>query len=347
MDISANFAYLEQQFPYAAESASFAERHVYGDPRASCFHARHALERLVMRVYKVDKTLIRPQTATLDNYLKEPAFRDLVPNAVWQKAEYIRKAGNVAVHGKHQPTPETALNVVRELSHVCYWAGRTYLKHGAEHLKGWAYDESLIPKMDLQTPISIKELEAIQAKLDASEKARAEAESELETLREQIAKNKAENKAVPETHNWNEAETRKRIIDLNLRRAGWLLDQKQDTEYEVTGMPNRRGIGYVDYVLWGDDGKPLALVEAKKTTVDPEVGQQQAKLYADCLEAMHGQRPIIFYTNGYKTRLWDDLHYPPRTVAGFYKKEELTSLIVRRSQRKSLDVTQVKDQIAG
>ena len=92
-------------------------------------------------------------------------------------------------------------------------------------------------------------------------------------------------------------------------------------------MPNAQGVGYADYVLWGDDGKPLAVVEAKKTTVDPEVGQQQAKLYADCLEAMHGQRPVIFYTNGYKTHLWDDLAYPPRTVAGFYKKDELASLI--------------------
>ena len=66
-------------------------------------------------------------------------------------------------------------------------------------------------------------------------------------------------------------------------------------------MPNPSGLGYADYVLWGDDGKPLAVVEAKKTTVDPAVGRQQAKLYADCLEAMHGQRPIIFYTNGYET----------------------------------------------
>ena len=88
-------------------------------------------------------------------------------------------------------------------------------------------------------------------------------------------------------------------------------------------MPNAKGVGYVDYVLWGDDGKPLAVVEAKKTTDDPEVGRQQAKLYADCLEQMHGQRPVIFYTNGYETWLWDDASYPPRQVAGFYKKDEL------------------------
>ena len=113
----------------------------------------------------------------------------------------------------------------------------------------------------------------------------------------------------------------------------------------MTGMPNESGIGYADYVLWGDDGKPLAVVEAKKTTVDPAVGQQQAKLYADCLETMHSQRPVIFYTNGYETHLWDDLAYPPRRVAGFYKKDELASLIIRRAQRAPLDVSQVKDDI--
>ena len=177
------------------------------------------------------------------------------------------------------------------------------------------------------------------------EEARKEIESELEALRERLAAIKAENEGVPETHDWNEDKTRKLIIDLDLERAGWRLDREQDREYEVTGMPTESGVGYADYVLWGDDGKPLAVVEAKKTTVDPEVGQQQAKLYADCLEAMHGQRPVIFYTNGYKTRLWDDLAYPPRNVAGFYKKDELASLIHRRAQRAPLDVAQVKDHI--
>ena len=110
-------------------------------------------------------------------------------------------------------------------------------------------------------------------------------------LRERLAAIKAENETVPETHDWNEDATRRLIIDLALQRAGWPLEHKDDREYEVTGMPNASEIGYADYVLWGDDGKPLAVVEAKKTTVDPAVGRQQAKLYADCLEAMHGQRP--------------------------------------------------------
>ena len=346
MDISANFAFLKQEFPHVAESASFAERHVYGDPRASCFHARHALERLLKRVYKVEKALTPPKVTNLDGYISEPAFRALVPEVVWQKAEFVRVAGNVAVHGTKTPAPEKALDVLRELYHVLYWTGRTYLRKGAENLQGKTFDESLIPKLSLVTaPASVEELESLKAQRDAAEEARKGVESELQALRDQLTAIKAENAAVPETHDWNEDETRRRIIDLDLERAGWALDRAQDREYEVTGMPSGSGIGYADYVLWGDDGKPLAVIEAKKTTVDPEVGQQQAKLYADCLEAMHGQRPVIFYTNGYKTLLWDDLAYPPRIVAGFYKKDELELLIHRRAQRSPLDVAEVKNHI--
>ena len=100
-------------------------------------------------------------------------------------------------------------------------------------------------------------------------------------------------------------------------------------------MPNSEGKGFVDYVLWGDDGKPLGLVEAKRTRRDARVGQQQAKLYADCLEQQFGQRPVIFYSNGYEHWLWDDANYPPRAVQGFYKKAELELLIQRRDDAAS------------
>ena len=145
MEVSANFAFLKQEFPHVAESASYAEHHVYGDPRASCFHARHALERLVKRVYKVEKTLSPPKVTNLDAYLGEPAFRAILPEVVWQKAEYIRKAGNTAVHGNRTPAPEQALNVVRELAHVLYWAGRTYLRKGRRTFTGRPSTSPLSP----------------------------------------------------------------------------------------------------------------------------------------------------------------------------------------------------------
>ena len=99
-------------------------------------------------------------------------------------------------------------------------------------------------------------------------------------------------------------------------------------------MPNETGTGFCDYVLWGGDGKPLAVVEAKATRHSAQKGQQQAKLYADCLEKMTGQRPIIFTTNGYEHHIWDDTRHPPRQVAGFYRRDELELLIQRRTSRR-------------
>src|SRR5690606_37905000 len=94
--------------------------------------------------------------------------------------------------------------------------------------------------------------------------------------------------------------------------------------------------GYVDYVLWGKNGLPLALVEAKKTLKNPKSGKHQAYLYANCLEEMYGQRPLIFYTNGFETFLWDDSFYPERKVSSFFTQDELQLAINRRKSRKDL-----------
>ena len=119
----------------------------------------------------------------------------------------------------------------------------------------------------------------------------------------------------------SEFETRKRYIDVELKLSGWNIGKDVGEEIKVIGMPNNEGVGYVDYVLYGDNGKPLAVVEAKRTSKDPKVGQQQAKLYADCLEKEYGQRPVIFFTNGFETFILDDYNnYSERRVYGLYKK---------------------------
>ena len=148
----------------------------------------------------------------------------------------------------------------------------------------------------------------------------------------------------------NEAQTRQWYINVLLREVGWDTEALNVREYPVRGMPaetNPSGQGYADYVLWGNDGLPLAVVEAKKTLVSPQLGQRQAELYADCLEQMHGQRPIIFYSNGYDTYLWDDRHYPPRRVHGLYTRGELQTLINRRQSRKDLTELTPNRDIAG
>ncbi|HEY3611214.1 MAG TPA: DEAD/DEAH box helicase family protein, partial [Pseudonocardiaceae bacterium] len=188
------------------------------------------------------------------------------------------------------------------------------------------------------------------AELAVERRKNEDLDAELAELRAQIKAAKAANESRPDDHDYNEAETRSLIIDLLLKEAGWALDQPQDREYPVIGMPasvSPSGRGQVDYVLWDDDGKPLALVEAKRTTRDPEQGKYQAQLYADCLEQKFGQRPVIFYTNGYRTYLWDNLNYPPREVQGFYTKDELRLLIQRRASRLTLAKLPINEEIAG
>lgn len=141
----------------------------------------------------------------------------------------------------------------------------------------------------------------------------------------------------------NEKETREQIIDPKLVQAGWdvlkirnvIEKDKACIETPVKGMPisadNSTGKGYVDYTLFGDDGKPLALIEAKKAVVNEEQGRVQACLYADCLEKQYGIRPVIYYTDGYSISMIDGV-YPPRRVFGFHRKDELEYVIQRRSR---------------
>lgn len=143
----------------------------------------------------------------------------------------------------------------------------------------------------------------------------------------------------------SEQETRKKLIDPLLKESGFPLIKENDKEYEVQGMPNNEGIGFVDYVLWGDDGLPLAVVEAKKTIRSPKEGKQQAKLYADCLEKEFGRRPAIYYSNGYEHWFWDDTKYPPRPVQGFHSKNELELMMQRRTNRSSLKSEKINNKI--
>jgi type I restriction enzyme, R subunit len=345
-----NFAFLPSEFRTIAEAATKAEGHIMGDPRAACFHARFGLEAAVHWLYRHDGALTMPYDHKLGTLLHATCLQNLLPEAVFQKARVIHKVGNQAVHSARPIRQYDASQVVKELHHLCCWLVRTYSP--ATSLDGVVWKDDCVPRVAGPGVVARKELETLEQQLAKQneealkgQEERDALDAELQTLRDQLAEVRAATEQQPDPHDYSEAETRRYLIDVDLHRAGWPLEDERDQEYEVTGMPNNKGLGYADYVLWGDDGKPLAVVEAKKTTVDPAVGKQQAKLYADCLENMHGQRPLIFYTNGYETWLWDDIAYPPRKVAVFYKKDELARLIRRRTQRRELDVAEVKDAI--
>ncbi len=320
------------------------------DARAACFYARRTLELAVHWLYKNDSALKLPYQDHLSALLHEPTFRAALGPAVWAKTRVLKELGNQAVHS-HAPVRQfDALAAVRELFHFTFWLTRTYAR-GAKPGDALAFSQELVPTAaaPTQTLAQLQRLEAQlrerDEKLSAALSDKTALDEELKRLRAEVAKAKTANAGTADTHDYSEAETRDYFIDLLLKEAGWPLDQARDREFPVTGMPNENGEGFVDYVMWGDDGRPLAINEAKRTKKSAQIGQQQAKLYADCLEKMFGRRPVIFYSNGYEHWIWDDAGYPPRQVQGFYKKDELELMIQRRESRRKLADAEINGKI--
>lgn len=354
------FAFLQAEFAEVYCLARKAETLALSDPRGSCFHARLALESAVKWMYDHDRSLHSPYDTTLSALIHEGSFRSLVGNALVTKARIIKDLGNVAVHETRPVSEKAATDSLKQLFDFCYWLVRTYAR-GAKPDPAVQFSISALPRAVQVEASTLKKLQEMAKEREAaaaalaeeqaarikSEEDRAALDAQIKELQAQIEAIKAENAKVEDTHDYNEAETRDIWIDRLLAEAGWPLDQERDREYPVTGMPSTSGEGFVDYVLWGDDGKPLALIEAKRTKRDPREGQQQAKLYADCLEQQFGVRPLIFYTNGYKHWLWDDQAYPPREVHGFYKKDELELWRQRKATRRSIATTTIDENIAG
>lgn len=340
-DVS-QFSFLEREWSAVFDAAAKAEAAVHADPRTACFYARRALELSVAWAYKFDSALKLPYQDNLSALIHDPTFKETAGEAVFSKARVINTLGNRAVHGHRAIPADDALVAVRELFHVTYWLARTYGRT-ARPAPGLAFNSAALPKATTVPRQSAEQLQQLEAglrerdeKLTALLADKTTLDEELKRLRAEVAAAKQAGKSQPDTHDYSEAETRDYFIDLLLKEAGWPLEQPRDREFEVSGMPNNQGKGLVDYVLWGDDGRPLGLVEAKRTRRDARVGQQQAKLYADCLERQFGRRPLIFYSNGYEHWLWDDARYPPRAVQGFYKKAELELAVQRRGTRKKL-----------
>nr|WP_294554020.1 DEAD/DEAH box helicase family protein [uncultured Rhodopila sp.] len=335
------FGFLQPEWPDLHAAATRAESLAQADARASAFYARRFLELAMAWLYKADTRLGQPWKDNLAALIDEPAFRGIAGAPIYYKAVYIKDTGNRAVHSAKPVTEVDARTVLREVFHIAFWLVRTYAK-GAKPPDSLNFDPDKLPppaaaiaKQSLaQVQKLAAELQDKDAALKTALAANASLDAALKSLHAEVAAAVAANAAKPDTHDYGEATTRDLFIDKLLREAGWNPDAPGVAEVAVSGMPNQTGIGYCDYVLWGADGKPLAVVEAKATRHSAAKGQQQAKLYADCLQQAHAQRPVIFYTNGYEYWIWDDTDYPPRQVQGFYRRDELELLIQRRTTRR-------------
>lgn len=339
-----NFEFLKNEWFDIYELAKEAESCIWSKPVYACLTNRKALEKAVIWMYKNDADLIMPYDTSLNSLIHEDSFvRVLLPVLV-PKINIVKKLGNIAAHENKKLSNQDALQSSWELFYFLYWLYMTYSID--EPIKGLKFDPTIIPK----TTPEQAEIERLRKEIEKREQEILKKEDlikENEELLAKVKQIKSQKRTNPKDYNYNETKTRKYFIDVLLKEVGWDITKPDATEYEVSGMPNSTGLGYVDYVLWGDDGKPLGLVEAKRTMRDAKIGREQAELYANCLEKRFGQRPIMFYSNGYEHYIWDDKNYPPRKVSGFYSKEDLQRLINRRTSQKDLINIEINKDIAG
>ena len=341
-----NFDFLKgkKEFESFTSACLEAEKGIIVSPANCAILSRRALELAVKWVYSFDNCLKVPYQDNLSSLIHEPSFREVVDEDLFPLIKYIIKLGNVAVHTNSGIKREEAILSLHNLHQFVSWIDYCY----ALDYTATEFDESILYKGE-EKRTRPEELQDLYEKLSSKDKRLEQMIKENEALRKQLTERRVKHS---EDYNFevdklSEYETRKRYIDLDLKLAGWEIGQDVLEEVEVNGMPTSSGVGFADYVLYGNNGKPLAVVEAKKSSVDPKVGQQQAKLYADCLERRYNQRPIIFFTNGYETYLWDDVNYPERKVSGIFTKEELQLMVDRRHTMTPVVSSDINDEISS
>lgn len=358
---SRNFEILRAAWPELAALGGFAESYAHTDPASALVKLRLFAENFTKDIYR-DLALPKPEQATLVDLLTNQSFAAITPTVILDKLHALRIHGNKAAHGE-PATSKNAIWLLQEAFDLSRWllvqfgkgdakaipAFRQPSVDGSDDTKGQLKRE----KRQVLERLAAQEaqMEVLLRDLEDARKTAATAEKRAEEI-QALASSGA---ATANLLQFDEATTRARIIDSLLAVTGWNVAPGQAStaqvgkEVEVLHQPTSTGLGYADYVLWDDNGSPLAVVEAKKTSVDPEHGRQQAKIYADGLGKMHRQRPVIFYTNGYDIWMWDDaLNYPPRKVFGYYSKDSLQYLVkFQRAARKPLNSLEVSETIVN
>lgn len=336
-----NFSFLENQKEYTlfASACIEAERVLATSASMCAVGCRKALELAVNWVYSADSTIQQPYKNNLQSLIHEPSFRFAVDETTWHKLPYIIKLGNLAVHTGKTISRSDAILALNALFEFVEWIDYCY---------GSNYEE----RNFVESSIPTQKIEIDETKIRKQESLIAQKEAEIKALRDKIASMSAkfeQNKeSLKDTRTFtakeiSEYETRKKYIDLDLKLLGWTLgdDVREEVTLKAIDGTSKRA----DYVLFGKDGLPLAVIEAKRTSAEPIKGTQQAKLYADCLEKQYGRRPMMFMTNGFETWFWDDKSYPKRKVSSIFSKDDLQKLMNRRSECKDLNTIKIDDKI--
>ena len=332
-----NFDFLkkEPKFNSFADVAVAAEKTLKIDKESSVINCRRAMEFAIKWMYSVDKSLEMPYQDKLVSLMSTDDFHDLVDEDLWKRLDLIRKIGNRAAHGGRKITEDEAILCLQNLFVFMDYISYCY----SNFYEDRQYDVNLL-KQTNETPVLIKipDEDVNLQTLIAENKA----------LKEELTAKRAEQQQtyIPKPLDLSEYETRKIYIDSMLLDAGWTEGKDWLNEVELSGMPNKSEVGFADYVLYDDSHRPLAVIEAKRTCTDVAKGRQQAKLYADLLEAQYNRRPVVFLTNGFETRIIDNL-YPERKIAVIYSKRDLEKLFNLQTMKTSLNHISVDKNIAG
>ena len=323
------------QFEPFASVAVAAEKILHIDPAACVLNCRRAMEFAVKWMYSVDKGLVMPYQDSLVSLMNAEDFRDIVGTDIWRRMDFIRRIGNTAAHTGKKITEEQAALCLENLYAFLDFVAYCY----AENYTEGHFDRSLLTQPAEPPAAPVQEAPEVDLAALMAENA---------ALKEQLTARRVEQQQtyVPKPLDLSEYKTRKIYIDTMLTDAGWTEGKDWLNEVELPGMPNKSEVGYADYVLYGDDGRPLAVIEAKRTCVDVSKARQQAKLYADLLEKKYHRRPVIFLTNGFETHIIDNL-YPERKCAAIYSKRDLEKLFNLQTMRTSLKNVMVDRNIAG
>lgn len=332
-----NFDFLqsEPKFHTFADAAIAAEKTFSIDIPSSVINCRRAMEFAVKWMYSVDDSLSIPWNDKLASLMSTEDFQDIVGIDLWRRMEFIRKKGNNAVHTSRKVTKEEAMLCLENLYIFMDFLACCYSEHYVEK----SFNPALLLEKREKTTAAAPTISEVD--LDALIKENASLKEELTARRKE-----QQQSYVPKPLDISEYTTRKMYIDTMLEDAGWIEGRNWLNEVELPGMPNKSEKGYADYVLYGDDGKVLAVIEAKRTCADVSKGRQQAKLYADLIEKKQGRRPVVFLTNGFETRIIDNC-YPERKTAAIYSKRDLEKWFNLQSMRTPLSHISIDRNIAG
>ncbi|GAB5407321.1 MAG: DEAD/DEAH box helicase family protein [Aureliella sp.] len=361
---SFNFEFLRPRWPELASLGGFAETYAHNDPLGAIAKLRGFCEQVAEWIHDNNR-LPKPFRADLNDLLNNQPFKEVVPSVVLNKLHTLRLDGNKAVHGSKGDT-QKAIHLLKDAYNIGRWMLVNFdggvaggvpefvdpPEGGVEGFRAKKEKRATLERLaaqEAQLQQTLKELEAARAK---TEKAEATAEERQAAL--DAALQATQQLEAIDPLSYSEEQTRNYLIDQMLADEGWKVGKGEtDTEevrkeYTVLHQPTGSGEGAADYVLFDDNGKPLAVIEAKKTAKDPQIGRTQARHYADGLEKMHGQRPVIFFTNGYDLWIWNDAANEPwRKLYGFYSKDSLQHLIFQRSARAPVSEVTPNPRIAG